>query len=62
MKIPMVLVLTVACMVSTGCVRRTVTVAPAKRVSGSKNQYSGDGKVVEEKVIWIWQDEYRQSR
>ncbi len=54
------MVFCVAMVALTGCVSRTVTVkpvdqSPIQRQYGSKS----DPKLVEKKIIWIWQDEYR---
>lgn len=50
------------CVLTSGCVRRTVSVSHAnnnldgpKRRSGTK----AHSEVIEEKTIWIWQSEYR---
>ncbi len=46
----------VACFLfATGCVHRTVTADhPFKKNDGTKQT-----KVVEDRLIWFWQDEYR---
>jgi len=38
-----------------GCVRRTVSTDSGL---GSKSQ----GKVIDDRLIWIWQDEFRQPK
>lgn len=48
-----------------GCVTRTVTVEPQHRGAIPKNtSYGSDsqGKVVDKKIVWIWQDEYRTGK
>ena len=50
------------CVLNSGCVKRTVSVSkPNKNMDGtdSKGGSNAHSKVVEEKTIWIWQDEYR---
>ena len=62
MAIPMILCLATVAILSSGCVTRTVTSAPANRGSsmgGQKYGSKSEQKVLEKKRIWIWQDEYR---
>jgi hypothetical protein len=61
MKQIIVAILFAASLVATGCVRRTVSSAPpgGAGAARSKNQYSGDDKVLEEKTIWFWQKDFR---
>lgn len=50
------------CILTSGCVRRTVSVSkPSRGPDGEelKDGPKAHSKVVEEKTIWIWQDEYR---
>jgi hypothetical protein len=50
------------CVLASGCVRRTVSVSKPSRGPDGNEQKGGSNahsKVVEEKTIWIWQDEYR---
>ena len=48
------------------CVSRTVTVEPQYRgvSSGKKSSLGSDPKsqTVEKKIVWIWQDEYRNAK
>lgn len=45
-----IILLTVATILSCSCVSRTVS---------SSAPLGKEGKVVEKKIVWIWQDEYR---
>ena len=48
-----------------GCVSRTVVNEPQHRGAIPKDKsYGSDsqGKVIQKKTIWIWQDEYRNPR
>lgn len=48
-----------------GCVHRTVTVEPAYTDPTTGEALKGTGaqkKVVEDKTIWIWQDEFRHPK
>ena len=50
------------CVLASGCVKRSVTVSKPNRSPDGKVLEHGPkahSKVVEEKTIWIWQDEYR---
>lgn len=52
----------ILCLLSSGCVNRTITEEPGIRgTSTGKTRYgtAPSGKVVEEKRVWIWQDEFR---
>ncbi|MBT8042131.1 MAG: hypothetical protein KJN67_05225 [Pontiella sp.] len=42
----------------TGCVSRTTTVKPSG-TEGNEDFGINSSKVVEKKLIWIWQDEFR---
>ncbi len=62
-----ILLLTTITMLGSGCVSRTVTVEPEQRGAhpGTKNtKYGSDpqSKVVEKKIVWIWQKEYREMK
>jgi len=59
MKRVLVISLCMATVVVTGCVRRTVSTSPPMGSTSSRNEYSGNNKLVEEKTIWFWQDEFR---
>lgn len=47
-----------------GCVNRTVTEEAAYRGSGPSRKYGSrnKGEVIEEKRVWIWQDEFRNPK
>lgn len=50
------------CILSSGCVRRTVSVSKPNQGSDKTDRQSGrnpHSKTVEEKTIWFWQDEFR---
>ncbi len=49
-----IFLLAVATLILCSCVSRTVS---ASSVDSSGKE--SDGKVVEKKIIWIWQDEFR---
>jgi hypothetical protein len=55
------LVLSAMLLLAGGCVRRTVTVDYQNRGTSGKRAFgsSKEGKLVEEKTIWIWQKEFR---
>ena len=50
------------CILASGCVRRSVSVGkPNRSPDGTVLEHGpkAHSKTVEEKTIWIWQDEYR---
>ena len=50
------------CVLTSGCVRRTVSVSKPNKSPDGTEQKGGSNAhstMVEEKTIWIWQDEYR---
>lgn len=50
------------CVLASGCVKRTVSVSKPTRNPDGKALKDGSNthsQMVEEKTIWIWQDEYR---
>jgi hypothetical protein len=50
------------CILTSGCVKRTVSVSKVTPGQDGSEQNTGQkahSKVLEEKTIWIWQDEYR---
>lgn len=55
-------ILLIFCILASGCVKRTVSVSKPNRTSDGAERPSGrnpHSKTVEEKTIWIWQDEFR---
>jgi hypothetical protein len=48
--------LAVAAILSSGCVRRTVSRYTEYRGTNTKDD------VIEDKIIWFWQDEFRRSK
>ncbi len=54
------------CSLLSGCVSRTVSEEPQHRgaVPGKENAYGSNShsKVKEKKLIWIWQDEFRNPK
>ncbi len=53
------------CIVTSGCVKRTVSVSKGNSNSDGTEQMhglQGHSKVVEEKTLWIWQKEYRNPK
>jgi len=55
-------IILIFCILTSGCVRRTVSVSKANPGSDGTGQKSGrnaHSKTVEEKTVWIWQDEFR---
>lgn len=52
-----IILLAVATILSCSCVSRTVSSSTQNRGANTKDQ--DDGKVLQKKIIWIWQDEYR---
>ena len=42
-----------------GCVNRTVSKESGNRGHGTHGAKNDSGKVISEKRIWIWQDEFR---
>lgn len=44
-----------------GCVTRTTTRSPSLRERVGGERKSADGKIVETKTVWFWDDEYRQK-
>jgi len=47
-----IILLAIVSMLSSACVSRTTSTSPPLGTNK-------DGKVLEKKVIWIWQDEFR---
>lgn len=50
------------CIVTSGCVKRTVSVSKGNSNSDGTDKMHGlqaHSKVLEEKTVWIWQKEYR---
>lgn len=62
---PVILLATIALLAS-GCVNRTTTLEPQHRggTPADKKVYGSDpqGKLVDKKIIWIWQDEFRNPK
>lgn len=56
--------LTACLFLPSGCVNRTVTEQAAYRGSGPSRKYGSKnkGEVIEEKRVWIWQDEFRNPK
>ncbi len=49
-----------SCILATGCVHRVVTVEPKYANPKTKNQYGGNHtKYVDDRIIWFWQDGFR---
>jgi hypothetical protein len=48
------------CIVTSGCVRRTVTETKGSPSPDGSRVANPTSKVVEEKTIWFWQDGFRQ--
>lgn len=65
MKIFYCVAATATALFLTGCVSRTVSEEPQHRgaaSSGGEYGSSPHSKVVEKKLIWIWQDEFRNPK
>ena len=69
MKTPqsILLLAAMATLLGSGCVSRTVSSAPGRSMNGSSKEDDAYGlnpkpKVVEKKIVWIWQKEYREGR
>jgi hypothetical protein len=49
-----------------GCVSRTVTIEPEQRgdTAAKKSKYGSDphAELVEKKIVWIWQKEFRNAQ
>ena len=48
------------CILTSGCVSRTVSESKGSRSPDGSNVTNPTSKVVEEKIIWFWQDGFRQ--
>ena len=63
-----ILLLSGIALIGSGCVSRTVTIEPEHRGGSSVKKkgkaYGSDpqSKLVEKKIVWIWQKEYRETR
>ena len=62
---PVILLATIT-LLGSGCVSRTTTLEPQHRgdTLGDKKSYGSDpqSKVLEKKIVWIWQDEFRNAK
>ena len=59
--------LAIIVIVGNGCVSRTVMIEPEQRgasVSKKDKVFGADpqSKLVEQKIVWIWQKEYRETK
>lgn len=65
-RIATLLSLSAAAFLLNGCISRTVTIEPEHRGAqpSRKGKYGSDpqSEVVEKKIIWIWQDEFRHPK
>ncbi len=57
-KIIMVSVVIAGCLAS-GCVRRTTSIEPKYSNPKAAARASEQGKIVEKKTVWFWQDEFK---
>ena len=66
MKTPLIgIIVLCTTLFGSGCVRRTVTTEPTIRGAAAAGKSLGgqtQSKTVEDQLIWIWQDEYRQGK
>ena len=46
------------CILTTGCVSRTVTESKGTRTPDRVDGSNPTSKVIEKKIIWFWQDEF----
>jgi hypothetical protein len=66
-KLISALLLAAVVMIGNGCVSRTVRIEPEQRgasVSEKDTVFGADpqSKLVDKKIVWIWQKEYRETR
>jgi len=56
-----ILLVVAALSVGSGCVTRTTSRSPSLRERVGEGRRNADGKIVETKTVWFWDDEYRQK-